>query len=190
MLEVMLWAIIAYGIGSIPIGWIVSFCVRGQDIRQQGSRSMGTTNVMRTVGKKWGILTFVGDALKGMALAALGLNLESQDFAMGDFILPLGVVGHIWPLWLKFQGGKGVAVFLGGLLWTSPLWGLISIALWGLITALTRYSVLGSLVACCAGVGGLLNTLEITGFVISLPLILYAHRSNLMRLWRGHELKI
>jgi glycerol-3-phosphate acyltransferase PlsY len=207
--------IIAYLLGSIPFGYLIVRAKRGGDIRQTGSGGTGATNVSRQLGKLAGVITLVLDAMKGagavfMAKVLLGLPV----FAEGD---PIGsslsneywwvagaaiavMVGHIFPVWLRFRGGKGVATGVGAFLLLAP----IAVAVAGLLLVLivwrTRYVSLGSIIAAAAI--PLFVWLQsvflqpvaepaplITAAIAGALLIIFAHRANIGRLMQGTESK-
>ncbi|MEW6720149.1 MAG: glycerol-3-phosphate 1-O-acyltransferase PlsY [Thermodesulfobacteriota bacterium] len=191
----ILLAIVAYLLGSVPFGLVVArFFDRGVDIRKTGSGNIGATNVARAVGKGAGALTLLLDA--GKAVLALAL----VQFAMGEsahgwLALAGGAVflGHIFPVWLRFKGGKGVATALGVVAFLSPVTVFVLLVLFGAVVYFTRYVSLGSL---CAAVG-----LPVTMAVLEGPrsylnlslliafLVFYTHRQNIHRLLAGEEPK-
>jgi len=199
-LSVLIFALLAYLLGSIPFGLWTAWKVKGIDIREHGSRNIGATNVFRVVGKKWGIMVFVLDALKGYAACALPVFCGIKGLTV-QFQLLLGVsavVGHTFPVWLKFKGGKGVATSLGVFLaiaWTPTL---ITFGLWMLVFAVSRIISVASL--CAAFIfpfmitgyylhtGGLKWLLPISIFLACF--IFYTHRHNIQRLRQGTEKKL
>ncbi len=185
-------AALAFGylLGSIPFGLIIARAAGFGDIRKIGSGNIGMTNVLRTGRKDLAALTLLGDALKGTAavlLAALWADGAAFAAALGAFL------GHIFPVWLGFRGGKGVATYLGvlfGLAWPIAL---AFVALWIAIAYLTRYSSLAALIASAATPALLLATGAVhrAALFLILTVILYiAHRANISRLLRGEEGKI
>ncbi|MFA7254842.1 MAG: glycerol-3-phosphate 1-O-acyltransferase PlsY [Candidatus Omnitrophota bacterium] len=195
----ILFILAAYLLGSIPFGLIAGFKVKGLDIREQGSKNIGATNVFRVVGKKWGILVLLLDVLKGyvacMLPLFLGLNLALP------FQLLLGVsaiLGHSFSVWLRFKGGKGVATSLGVFLAIAWIPTLITFGIWILCFAITHIISISSLVA--ALVFPIMITWRYTGtpgikFLLPISLMLaafifYTHRANLQRLRQGTEKKL
>ncbi len=189
----------AYLLGSIPFGLMIGFSVKGLDIRQHGSNNIGATNVSRVVGKKWGITVLLLDALKGYVAcvlpACLGLGLAVP------FQLILGVsaiLGHSFPIWLKFKGGKGVATSLGVFLAVSSIPTLITFGIWIICFTLTHIISISSLVA--ALVFPVMITWRYAGssefkFLLPISLILavfifFTHRANIQRLRQGTEKKL
>ena len=186
-------AVAGYLIGSIPFGIIVSRCLGLPDPRTAGSRNIGFTNVLRVSGKKAGLLTLVGDMGKGWAVGWLATQtVDHQTWVLGIAVCP--ILGHLFPVFLGFRGGKGVATAMGAVGGVAPLIGLELIAIWLLTAALWRYSSGAALAAFCslpllallAGTGErfLLFSLVVAG------LIGVRHRGNIERLWHGTEPKI
>ena len=182
----------AYLLGSIPNGLLVAR-LKGIDIRKVGSGNIGATNVFRSVGKFWGILTFICDALKGLIPAWLFPQLAGEPgAALGIFCGALAIAGHNWPIFLKFKGGKGVATSAGVLLGIAPAAVGIGLLSWLILFLSTRYvsvaSIGAALVVPLAGWflyrDGLL--LPITLTVLGLVTIV-RHQANLRRLIAGTE---
>jgi glycerol-3-phosphate acyltransferase PlsY len=153
-----------YVLGSIPSGLLISKS-QGIDIREHGSKNIGATNVWRTMGKKWGLLAFFCDAFKGWLAVTIGVwiaarwgydvplprgKVETNHLLTADYAgiaAALGcILGHNFPVWLKFKGGKGVATSLGVLIGMMPFVSLIVLAIWGVVLRLSRYVSLASLV--------------------------------------------
>lgn len=191
--------LLAYLLGSVPFGLFAGFMAKGLDIREHGSRNIGATNVFRVIGKKWGITVLLLDALKGYLACALPCFL-GQELAV-PFQLILGVsaiLGHSFPVWLKFKGGKGVATSLGVFLAIAWVPTLITFGLWALCFAITRIISISSLAA--AVIFPLMITWRYAGtpdlkflLPISLALaifIFYTHRANIQRLRHGTEKKL
>lgn len=172
-----------YVIGSIPMGWMVTKVVSWQDLRRLGSGNVGATNVMRNLGKGWGILTFILDACKGIAVIYISTQGGWAAHAYGG--LCVAMMGHGWPVWLKFQGGKGVSVFLGGLLCLTPGMGLFCIALWAGISYGTGYGSIASFLSC--GVGLYYGNVPPHMVWIMAAFLIWKHRSNILRLYQGKE---
>lgn len=216
----MLVIIIAYLIGSIPFGYLIVRAREGGDIRETGSGGTGATNVSRRAGKPAGVVTLVLDALKGAAAIVvakliLGLPIVGQD---GHISPPLQswvatdahwwvaasavavIVGHIFPVWLRFRGGKGVATGVGVFLVLAPIAVAIAALVFVLVVTLTRYVSLGSILAAIAI--PLLVLLQdafirpipevkplMTAAIAGAVLIVFAHRWNIGRLAQGKESK-
>ncbi|MFA6281208.1 MAG: glycerol-3-phosphate 1-O-acyltransferase PlsY [Candidatus Omnitrophota bacterium] len=146
-----IFLILSYIIGSVPFGLIAAYFVKGIDIRKFGSGNIGATNVVRVVGKKWGYLVFILDFLKGFLPPFAAKFLIQADNYTYIFIAILPVFGHIFPVFLKFKGGKGVATSIGAICGLSiifpKLWFvlLISLGIWLVVFFVFRYVSLASL---------------------------------------------
>ncbi|ESR23601.1 glycerol-3-phosphate 1-O-acyltransferase PlsY [Lutibaculum baratangense] len=189
---IALFAALAFGylMGSIPFGVIVTRLSGLGDIRKIGSGNIGMTNVLRTGRKDLAALTLLGDALKAtVAVFIAAFWAEGAPLAAG-----LGAfVGHLFPVWLGFKGGKGVATYLGILIALAWPIALAFAALWGATAYLTRYSSLSALVASGATPALLLATgaTDRAALFLVLTAMLYAaHRTNISKLVRGEESRI
>lgn len=186
----------SYLIGSIPTGYIIVKLFTGQDIRTVGSGSTGATNVKRVMGKKWFFVVMLLDALKG-ALPVVLTALFGADFAGG--LLPVlaaicVILGHSKSVFLNFTGGKSVASGVGTLLALDWQAGLIIAAVWGVVTWVSRYVSLGSVVALALSplIMWFLNapSAYIVYAVIAAIYVIYLHRENIKRLKEGTENKV
>lgn len=186
----------SYLIGSIPTGYIIVKLFTGQDIRTVGSGSTGATNVKRVMGKKWFFVVMLLDALKG-ALPVVLSALFGADFAGG--LLPVlaaicVILGHSKSVFLNFTGGKSVASGVGTLLALDWQAGLIIAAVWGVVTWVSRYVSLGSVVALALSplIMWFLNAppAYIVYAVIAAIYVIYLHRENIKRLKEGTENKV
>ena len=183
-------AILGYVLGSIPFGWILTKIAGGGDIRSIGSGNIGATNVLRTGRKGVAALTLICDGGKGALAVALAARWgESAGLVAGA----ASVIGHMFPVWLRFCGGKGVATGLGVLLAASPWAGVLACATWLIVAAAFRYSSLAALTAyllspvyALALYGGAQS--ELAAFVA--VLVILRHRANIARLRAGTEPKI
>ncbi len=184
---------LSYFLGSIPTGVIVSKAFGSIDPRTQGSKNIGATNVFRTGGKKLGIITLIGDILKGFIPVALAKGYVDSFFWIG-FIAIAAFLGHLFPVFLKFKGGKGIATGLGIFLALAPLPAILSLGVFGALVYKWRYVSLGSLSASAAFplFLYLLNAPPafILFAIIMAILIFYRHRENIARLRTGRESKI
>jgi len=182
--------VIAYLIGSIPFGVILTRAGGAGDLRQIGSGNIGATNVLRTGRKGLALATLLLDALKGALPVWLAYRYFGPDMAV---VAGLGaVLGHCFPVWLKFRGGKGVATAAGVVLTLTPLAGLIALALFVLIAVLTRYVSLASILATIAAapVAFWLDHFQAGELYLALALlIILKHAPNIRRLLAGTELK-
>lgn len=193
------WLIAAYLVGGIPFGFLIGK-MRGVDVRTVGSKNIGATNVFRTVGKKWGLVAFACDVLKGLVP-----TLFAKRFAADPLWLPLAVgvmcvVGHMLTPYMKFRGGKGVATAFGMLIALVPALVGIAFALFAVVFAASHYISLGSCSAALflmvavwfpvlgtAGTGDLPQCVLVT---LIAAFVVYKHRANIARLVRGEENKI
>jgi acyl phosphate:glycerol-3-phosphate acyltransferase len=179
----------AYLLGSIPFSYIVAR-QRGVDVRTVGSGNVGATNVMRSVGRSAGLLAFVLDFLKGAAATALALRV-SGGVVVPSLAAIVAVLAHMYPAWLRFRGGKGVATGAGAFLPLAFLPTLLGFAIFGLTLAAFRYvsaaSIAGtSAVAVMSALAGLPR--EVTAAAAaSAVLIIWKHRENLKRIANGTE---
>ena len=182
--------IIAYLIGSIPFGYLIVRGKTGSDIRQTGSGGTGATNVSRRAGKVAGVVTLVLDALKGSAAVLIAERLTHSDWIVLAAAIAV-LVGHIFPVWLGFRGGKGVATGAGVFFVLAPAALLCAAFVFVATVVLTRYVSLGSMVAA-ATIPLFVWTqngprlLLIAAFLGAL-LIVFAHRGNIGRLVHGTE---
>ena len=186
----------AYLLGSIDFGVIVAR-MHGVDIRQAGSGNPGASNVLRTLGRLPAATVFIGDTLKGFVAAAMGLVASAVADPQVHWAFAAGlaaVVGHCYPIFHRFKGGKGVATSGGVLLFTAPLAAAIGIALWGLFAWLSKTASIASMILVVIivpllvwqGVTGL--GLVWVGLMIAL--VVWRHRGNIQRILGGNEQKV
>jgi len=180
-----------YLIAAIPTGVLLARLMGGEDVRQKGSGNIGATNVYRVAGKLAGVLTLVGDTLKGfLPLLAFKTWLEPTPTQLG-IASAVAILGHCYPVYLKFKGGKGVATALGIFLVLSPKAVLFALIVFILTVAITRYISLGSVLAALSAplVILLLNHPQpiflATLFIAAL--VIWRHNSNIRRLLDGTE---
>lgn len=192
-------AVISYLLGCISTGLIVAGKEK-VNIREMGSKSTGASNVLRVLGFKKGLITFVGDFLKATLACWLGsLLLPAASFGISGFGMMLAglfvVLGHNWPVFYGFKGGKGVACSVAVIFFVNPLWGSLSIVLCIAVIALTKFISLGSMtmllcymVLMCVAHWGQWFTCAWT--LVLFLLCVYRHRANIQRLLGGTENKI
>jgi glycerol-3-phosphate acyltransferase PlsY len=192
----------SYLLGSVPWGLIVARA-RGIDIRQHGSGNIGATNVLRIVGKPWGITVFVLDALKGFVAVRLAILLAERTAGAAEYVefyailaAAACVIGHSFPIWLGFRGGKGVATSAGALAGVVPIAAVTIFVVWLVVFQTTRYVSLASIVAALALpiTVALLIWLHMTKGMVLLyftsamtALVVWRHRSNISRILSGTE---
>lgn len=207
MRTMILWAIVSYLIGSFPTGYVVTKLFHkdasgkrdGLDIRSIGSGAIGATNVGRAMGPVWSWFTAIVDMLKGafaLLLAAHIAPSESQEtiMALAGFAV---VLGHIFPVWLKFKGGKGVATSYGTIFFIWPYYSFavvaVCAAIWYIIRGTTRYVSLASMVSlsasslCLAMLGAPSVFIWLAAGLAAL--VIFSHRENIVRLMNGTENK-
>lgn len=190
---------IAYLLGSIPTGLILTRAVKGIDIREHGSKNIGATNVFRVVGKKWGIVVLLIDAFKGWLAVTLPFILFNELTPLfGVFLGLAALFGNTFPVWLKFKGGKGIATSLGVFTGLVPVPALCTFALWCVVFAATRILSVASLAAAFLFPFAIYFFMQGTEtfqvyFALSLFLpvfITYTHRANIKRLLKGEEKRL
>ena len=196
---IILLAALAYLIGSIPFGLLISKA-KGKDIRTMGSGNIGATNVLRCLGKPLGITCFFLDVLKGYLPAALFPMLGTGEAGLQEVFPWIGILfgamailGHNFPVFLKFKGGKGVATSAGVLIGVAPLAVILGLLTWVIVFKTSGYVSLGSIVAAIIVVlaGWTLDYGTVTATALTLlgALSIYRHRSNIQRLLAGTENK-
>jgi len=188
-------SVLAYLLGSIPFGLLIAK-IKGKDIRTMGSGNIGATNVFRCIGKPWGISCFVLDALKGFLPAfvfPMFGNLHADFPGIGILFGAAAILGHNFPVFLKFKGGKGVATSAGVLLGVAPLAVLVGIITWVVVFYTSGYVSLGSIVAAVAvvatGWAAGYGTVTASALTLLGALTIWRHRSNIQRLRNGTESK-
>jgi acyl phosphate:glycerol-3-phosphate acyltransferase len=193
----------AYVIGSIPFGFLVGRLFGRIDIREHGSRNIGATNVGRVMGTKWGLLVLVLDLVKGVVpvavVAPLLLRADAPDVLHWRVAAGVAtILGHMFPCWLGFRGGKGVATSLGVVACLAPGATGVAFATFALKFAVSRIvslaSILASLAFALFDLASRFETLasanewSLTAFSVLVPLLIVVrHRTNIVRLWRGEE---
>ena len=184
----LLVILFSYLCGSIPFGLLISYIFKKDDPRRIGSKNIGATNVLRTGGLKLGLLTLMLDIVKGFIAIKITILLNSDLVGLSMIFV---VIGHIFPVWLKFRGGKGVATFIGVLLGYNLQLFLLFTITWLISALIFKYSSLSAIIALIIN---LLSTIAIDSnyiyFVVISFLILIKHFSNIQRLLTGNETKI
>lgn len=201
LLYTIVLGVIAYLIGSINSSILISKIVTGKDIRKSGSGNAGATNMLRTMGKKYAVITLVIDILKGviaLLLAKLAMNMGAYDIA--PYIAGvLVVLGHNFPIFFGFRGGKGVATSLGVVLMLDWKIGVIVLVIALLIMAISKYVSLGSITAAVVFIilqiavmviSKDFNIVRLICVIILGGLLIVRHRANIVRLIQGTENKL
>ncbi len=197
ILKYILCAVVAYLLGSISTGVLLSHRLFHDDVRKHGSGGTGATNMLRTYRLKAALLTFAGDAAKAALAVGLGLLLAGREG--GCIAAVFAVVGHMFPLYFGFRGGKGIACTVGALAVLYPILLLPLAVLWAVPVLLSRCISLGSIIAGAALTPAVALWCHGQGAAPAIPvgcaavmtlLILWAHRENMARLARGEENKI
>ena len=191
MTVLLIWAVAGYFLGSVPFGMVVAKLMGLGNLRDIGSGNIGATNVLRTGNKKAAALTLLFDAGKGALIVLLARAYAGEDAAQLAGLAAF--LGHCFPVWLNFKGGKGVATYFGIMIALSPLVGLISGVIWIAVAAISRYSSLAALMA-----GGWTPIVvaffadgQLFALAIILGLLIYIrHGQNIGRLRAGTETKI
>jgi glycerol-3-phosphate acyltransferase PlsY len=186
--------IASYLLGSLPFAVLVSQALRQADPRTYGSGNPGATNVLRGAGRVAAALTLIGDAGKGALAVWLGRQVGDGDEVIAILCGAAAFLGHVFPVFLRFRGGKGVATFLGVLLAFAPWLGLACCVLWLAVAAVSRYSSLASLSASI-GAPVLLGLfqgadVQLAVIVAMSALLAWRHRSNVAKLRAGTEARI
>ncbi len=193
MLSLGIVMLLTYCVGSLCSAVIVAHLCHLPDPRLQGSRNPGTTNILRIAGKKYAVIVLLADLLKGLVPVLL-VKWSHFDPAYLGYIGFIAVLGHIYPVFFNFKGGKGVATSLGVLLGLNVWLGLIVIVTWLVVAWVTRYSSLAAILAVALSpvyvwflAPNANLVLPVLGMAI---LVLWQHQDNMQRLWRGQESKI
>jgi len=201
LIQNIIGPIIAYFIGSIPFGFLLTKFIKNIDIRQVGSGNPGATNVARVLGKPYGILVFFLDMLKGfLPVYFFDWLFSGHGHNLALILCGMGVIcGHTFPIFLGFKGGKAAATGCGVFLWLAPVPLFIALAVWSLTVFISRYISLGSMISSVALVASLIlfgkepfrHGLPLTLFSIFISvLLIIRHKSNIKRILNGTESKI
>jgi glycerol-3-phosphate acyltransferase PlsY len=195
-------ALLGYLCGSLPFGYFAGR-ISGTDIRAAGSGNIGATNVLRVLGKKWGYAVFLADAFKGFAAVRLSSLIAEQVISAwpyAEYFAILAavtcIIGHTFPVWLRFKGGKGVATSVGAVSGLMPIAAITIFTIWVIVFEITRYVSVASIVAASSlpiTIAVLMRwkIIQGTGLLyfssVMLILVLWRHRSNFSRLLKGTE---
>ena len=201
--------LVGYLLGSIPFGLLLARKFAKVDIRNYGSGKIGSTNVLRTAGRKAAVLALILDALKGSIAVVFAAMIFGRNYlVVGDFGLGLlvaqclaalaAMAGHVWSIFLKFRGGRGVATFFGGLAALSPVVALFGGQVFVIGVGLTKFASLGSIAGAVGTYTILIPLTILNGFpveylvysLIGTIVIIYMHRDNIARLLAGKERRL
>jgi glycerol-3-phosphate acyltransferase PlsY len=201
-MSTILFVIAAYLIGSVSFAVVVSLIFGLADPRTYGSRNPGATNVLRSGNKAAAVLTLLGDGAKGW-LAVFLANRYGLDYGVSDAGIALCAIavflGHLWPVFFRFAGGKGVATALGVLLAIEPWLGVATLATWLIVAVFFRYSSLAAIVSAvfapffyvlCDRVAWYASNEMTLAIVVMGALLIYRHRKNIVNLMKGKEGKL
>ena len=194
---VTILVLFSYLLGSVPTGYLIAKHAMGIDIREYGSGNPGAANVYRTVGKWAGITTFLIDGLKGFIPVCLARHYCPESYWVAIACGVIAILGHMWTIYLKFRGGKGVATLVGAVTGIYPPVALLCFGVWLVVLMISHYVSLSSIIAgCCFPIFTLISPKvnESIAFVVfsfaTAILLVYTHRKNIQRLWAGTESKI
>ena len=190
-MALIVWAVLGYLLGSVPFGLVITRAMGLGDLRQIGSGNIGATNVLRTGSKGAALATLLLDSGKGAIAVLVARALAGEDAALVAGVAAF--LGHLYPVWLRFNGGKGVATFLGTLLALSWPVGMIACGTWLVVAGLSRISSLSALISASATplVALALGQQRLAlGCTIMAALILWRHRANIARIRAGTEPRI
>ena len=187
-LEAILISLSCYFVGSIPFGLLLSKFFNKSDPRLIGSKNIGATNIVRTSGWKLGLLTLIFDMLKGLIPVVIFKNHLVEQ----SFIILFIFLGHLFPIWIRFKGGKGIAVIIGCLFGYNFVYGLIFSLVWLVTAVVSKYSSLSALVASLSIliIIYLQNDNIFLSLLFMVMMIFLKHISNIRRLLKGNELRI
>ena len=194
MLKMVLTVLIGYLFGSVSTGVVLSRLVSGKDIRSEGSGNIGTTNMLRVMGRKMALFTFIGDMLKGIIAVLIGKLIVGGE--LGGVLGVVGaLIGHTFPVFFGFKGGKGIATGFGSLLFVYPIQALAAITLFLILTAITHYVSIGSIAAALALPTFVMMTRFdqplLWGITYACGLfVVWNHRGNIKRLLSHSERKL
>ncbi len=196
--------LIAYSLGAIPFAIVIGKIFYHRDVRKEGSGNAGATNTFRVLGAKAGIIVLLLDMLKGIAAVLLSRFINPDAFSSPDFLylqMVLGAaaaIGHIFPVYLRLKGGKGVATFFGVILYLFPIAAVICMIIFFITFFITHFVSLSSMLASVAfalvlffAYNGDMQKLPLICFAIAIPvIIIYTHRKNIQRLLNGTESRL
>lgn len=193
MAAFILTCLLGYLAGSVPFGLVLTRLAGLPDIRKIGSGNIGATNVLRTGRKDLALLTVIFDASKAGLIALLFQDIYNNNEFLGLVAGTMAIIGHNFPIWLHFKGGKGVASTLGLMVFMTPITGWLTVGTWLVMAFLKKYSSLSALTALAVApiYAWVFNSHMATWFYLGLAVLsFYRHRGNIQRLINGTETKI
>jgi glycerol-3-phosphate acyltransferase PlsY len=190
----LLLVLVAYVLGSLPTALLIVRGLTGEDVRRKGSGNVGATNALRAAGWKAGVAVTLIDVAKGAVSVLLMLRYNPESGWVCAAMLAV-VIGHCYPVWLKFKGGKGVAAGFGAFLVLSPISALAAFVVWVLVLVVSRWVALASMVACAVfplalkllGEPDLVMLVSVSAAAV---LIIFRHSSNIRKMLSGEEVKV
>lgn len=185
-------AIVSYGLGSLSFAYIITKKLTGDDIRTKGSGNAGFTNAMRVLPKKWGVLVFILDILKGLIAVIIGKLLLDD---MGGLIAMLfAILGHMFPFWMGFRGGKGISTGFGAAIAFDWRMAAIMLLLFLIVLLITNHvsagSIAGAFALAFSGMYYHWSLIYVIVFLFAASLVIYKHRGNIERMINGNESKV
>jgi glycerol-3-phosphate acyltransferase PlsY len=186
MLNVTILIVAAYFLGAIPFGKLAGLA-KGVDIQAKGSGNIGFANVLRVLGWRWAVPVLIGDAGKGFLAVWLATHFDGRS-AVVLLAAAAVLLGHVFPIWLRFRGGKAIATGLGVALLLTPLAALGALAVYGLTYLFVRAPSIASLAGACSlpAWAALWTPRYVWFFVVAAVFVFWTHRTNLRRIWKLH----
>ncbi len=192
--EIIVPVFIGYIFGSVPYGFLLVKYIKKTNIQKEGSKNIGATNVLRVAGKKIAFITLLLDLFKGYVAIIVSINLVGDDMNVAFIASLASMLGHMFPIWLKFKGGKGIATFIGVLLYLSPMLFIVMVLGWIFCYHMFQISSFSALIAVSVSciVGFIFNDYFYYNlyFFVMYVLIVYKHKENIIRLLHKEEYTI
>ena len=185
-------ALVSYGLGSLSFAYIITKKLTGDDIRTKGSGNAGFTNAMRVLPKKWGVLVFILDILKGLVAVIIGKLL--LDDIGGLTAMLFAILGHMFPFWMGFRGGKGISTGFGATIAFDWRMAVIMLLLFLIVLLITNHvsagSIAGAFALAFSGMYYHWSLIYVIVFLFAASLVIYKHRGNIERMINGTESKV